>query len=85
MHSRFFERLEAVWRMLAYRKLYILGAVPSIGILLLVSVAIAFFAAMTFGSKPYYWPNTEEKNYGSTPPLSIRSGWMALALLPFVL
>lgn len=58
---------------------------PSIGILLLISGAVAFFAAMTFGSKPYYWPNTETKDFGSTPPLSIRSGWMALALVPFML
>ncbi|KAH8430011.1 ferric reductase family protein [Aspergillus melleus] len=40
---------------------------------------------MTLGPKPYYWPNTRELSYGSSPPIATRTGWMALALLPFVL
>jgi ferric-chelate reductase len=40
-------------------------------------------AAMTLGPKPYYWPT--DANYGSSPPIATRAGWMALALLPFVL
>lgn len=39
--------------------------------------------AMSFGPKPYYWPT--DANYGSSPPLATRTGWMALGLLPFVL
>lgn len=35
------------------------------------------------GPKPYYWPTTA--NFGSSPPIATRSGWMALGLLPFVL
>lgn len=38
---------------------------------------------MTLGSKPYYWPT--DASYGSSPPIATRAGWMALALLPFVL
>ncbi|PWY77914.1 ferric-chelate reductase [Aspergillus eucalypticola CBS 122712] len=40
---------------------------------------------MTLGPQPYYWPNTETVSYGGSPPIATRSGWMALALLPFVL
>ena len=41
--------------------------------------------AMTLGKRPYYWPNTTEVNYGDSPPIATRSGWMSLACLPFVL
>jgi ferric-chelate reductase len=42
---------------------------------------------MTLGPKPYYWANTKDGkvSYGNSPPLATRAGWMALALLPFVL
>lgn len=39
-------------------------------------------SAMTLGPKPYYWPST---SYGGSPPIATRTGWMAVALLPFVL
>jgi ferric-chelate reductase len=38
---------------------------------------------MTLGPQPYYWPT--DASYGSSPPIATRAGWMALALLPFVL
>lgn len=41
--------------------------------------------AMTLGPRPYYWPNTDTVSYGSSPPIATRTGWMAVALLPFVL
>ena len=41
--------------------------------------------SMTLGKRPYYWPNTAEINYGDSPPIATRSGWMSLACLPFVL
>ena len=40
---------------------------------------------MTLGKRPYYWPNTTEVNYGDSPPIATRSGWMSIACLPFVL
>jgi hypothetical protein len=42
-------------------------------------------SALTLGPKPYYWPNTNTLSYGGSPPLATRSGWMAVALLPFVM
>lgn len=38
---------------------------------------------MTLIPQPYYWPT--DADYGSSPPLATRAGWMALGLLPFVL
>lgn len=38
---------------------------------------------MSFGPNPYYWPTNAD--YGDSPPLATRAGWMALGLLPFVL
>lgn len=46
-------------------------------------MVVDFFIAMTLGPQPYYWPT--DASYGSSPPIATRSGWMALALLPFVL
>ncbi|KAJ5708207.1 Riboflavin synthase-like beta-barrel [Penicillium malachiteum] len=56
---------------------------PSLGVLLLGIVGAGFFLGMTLGPQPYYWP--PDANYGSSPPIATRAGWMALALLPFVL
>ena len=36
---------------------------------------------MDLAPKPYYWPSLE---FGASPPLATRSGWMALACMPLV-
>lgn len=36
---------------------------------------------MDLAPKPYYWPDIM---YGGSPPLATRSGWLALACMPFV-
>ncbi|OKO99258.1 Ferric/cupric reductase transmembrane component 7 [Penicillium subrubescens] len=56
---------------------------PSLGVTMLGVVGAILFLAMTLGPKPYYWPT--DASYGSSPPIATRAGWMALALLPFVL
>ncbi|KAJ5778262.1 Riboflavin synthase-like beta-barrel [Penicillium odoratum] len=56
---------------------------PSLGVVLLGVAGAAFFLGMTLGPQPYYWPT--DASYGSSPPIATRAGWMALALLPFVL
>lgn len=40
---------------------------------------------MTLGPHPYYWPNTKEISYGGSPPIATRTGFMALACLPFLM
>ncbi|KAI4864200.1 putative FRE ferric reductase-like transmembrane component [Hypoxylon rubiginosum] len=61
------------------------GRAPSLGISLLLGVGAIFFLAMTLGPQPYYWPNTPTLSYGSSPPIATRTGWMALACLPFMI
>ncbi|RTE81724.1 hypothetical protein BHE90_003793 [Fusarium euwallaceae] len=80
--------IKALYRCLSYRTLRIptldWNSAP-IGLLALAAVGTIFFFAMTLGPKPYYWPNTDEVDYGSSPPIATRTGWMALACLPFVI
>ncbi|PHH73311.1 hypothetical protein CDD82_5541 [Ophiocordyceps australis] len=56
---------------------------PPLGTLIIASGGLVFFAALTLGPKPYYWPT--DALYGNSPPLATRSGWIALGCLPFVL
>ncbi|KAJ5503145.1 hypothetical protein N7463_006019 [Penicillium fimorum] len=76
----------SVSRYLSYRG-YRLPALqywsPALGVVILGALGAVFFFAMTLGPQPYYWPT--DASYGSSPPIATRSGWMALALLPFVL
>lgn len=55
----------------------------SLGTFLLAGVGIVFFSALILGPKPYYWPT--DAHYGNSPPLATRSGWAALACIPFIL
>jgi len=36
---------------------------------------------MDLAPKPYYWI---DKKFGGSPPLATRSGWLALACMPFI-
>ncbi|KAL2832459.1 ferric reductase NAD binding domain-containing protein [Aspergillus cavernicola] len=78
----------AAGRFLAYRGVRVPGLgywSGSLGVALLILVGVVFFFAMSLGPRPYYWPNTETVSYGGSPPIATRSGWMSIALLPFVL
>ncbi|KAI9666466.1 MAG: hypothetical protein M1821_004402 [Bathelium mastoideum] len=81
-------KVRASARFLAYKSFripFLRWYSPSLGIILIGALGFVFFMAMTLGKHPYYWPNTEETNYGSSPPVATRSGWMSLACLPFIL
>ncbi|KAJ5580845.1 hypothetical protein N7450_007146 [Penicillium hetheringtonii] len=84
--TRIWRTTTSASRYLAYRG-YRLPALrywaPSLGVILLGLAGAVFFLAMTLGPQPYYWP--KDANYGSSPPIATRAGWMALALLPFIL
>lgn len=41
--------------------------------------------AMTLGPRPYYWPNTKKISFGNSPPIATRTGYMALACMPFLM
>ncbi|BCR87148.1 ferric reductase family protein [Aspergillus chevalieri] len=86
--SAAWKKATAGLRYLAYRG-YELPVVrywsPSLGVILLGLAGTVFCFAMTLGPKPYYWPEVQTGSYGSSPPIATRTGWMALAVLPFVL
>lgn len=84
--TRLWRKGEAVIRYLSYRGFQLRSMQtqwwsPSIGVFIVLLAGFVFFMAMTLGPHPYYWPNTA--NFGNSPPLATRTGWMALALLPF--
>ncbi len=86
-HTRSVQRKLAALRYLSYRQYRIRSldwnSAP-LGLLLLAAFGVVFFCCMTLAPKPYYWPNTATVNYGSSPPIATRAGWMALGCLPFV-
>ncbi|KAJ8472912.1 hypothetical protein ONZ51_g8200 [Trametes cubensis] len=43
---------------------------------------IIYFTALTFSVHPYLWPNMA---MGHSPPIATRSGWISIAVLPFLL
>jgi predicted ferric reductase len=53
-----------------------------LGLLALGAIGAVYFLTMTLGPRPYYWPKTGD--FGSSPPIATRSGWLSLACLPFV-
>ncbi|KAI9702715.1 MAG: hypothetical protein M1820_006099 [Bogoriella megaspora] len=71
-------------RYLSYRGFYIkaLGwnSAP-LGLLLLGAAGTTYFFCMDLIPQPYYWSS---EDFGSSPPLGTRSGWLALACMPFV-
>jgi hypothetical protein len=42
---------------------------------------LTYLQGMDLAPQPYYWPDVM---FGGSPPLATRSGWMALACMPFI-
>ncbi|KAH6685899.1 hypothetical protein F5X68DRAFT_222771 [Plectosphaerella plurivora] len=74
------------FRYLCYKN-YTLGGIstPPLGVMFLLGTGAVVFLCLMLGPQPYYWPNSPTKSYGDSPPIATRSGWMALAMLPFLL
>lgn len=62
--------------------IYFFGNSQTMGV---VKSRLTMRSALTLGPKPYYWPNTAKFSFGGSPPIATRSGWMSLAMLPFVM
>ncbi|KAJ5752731.1 hypothetical protein N7520_009648 [Penicillium odoratum] len=81
---RAWQRLIAVIRYLSYRGFHVKAlrwnSAP-LGVLLLGAAGTVFFFCMDLIPQPYYWPSLD---FGGSPPLATRSGWMALACMPFI-
>ncbi|KAJ6445802.1 Flavoprotein transmembrane component [Purpureocillium lavendulum] len=78
------QRCVSACRFLSYKS-WRLGGWTSqpLGVVLLTCAGAVFLAALTLGPKPYYWPT--DAHYGNSPPIATRTGWLALACLPFIL
>ncbi|KAN0099603.1 Ferric reductase like transmembrane component domain containing protein [Hyaloscypha variabilis] len=78
------QKLIAVIRYLSYRGFHVKSlrwnSAP-VGVLLLGLVGTVFFFCMDLIPQPYYWSS---EIFGNSPALATRSGWMALACMPFV-
>ncbi|QPC59755.1 hypothetical protein HYE67_001986 [Fusarium culmorum] len=76
--------LIAMIRYLSYRGFHVaslgFNSAP-VGVLLLGLVGTIFFFCMDLIPQPYYWPSLD---FGGSPPLGTRSGWLALGCMPFV-
>ncbi|KAK7696287.1 hypothetical protein QCA50_000941 [Cerrena zonata] len=55
---------------------------PPLAAVIVVAGMILFFTALTFGQHPYQWPNME---MGHSAPLATRSGWISIAIIPFMI
>ncbi|KAF4442811.1 hypothetical protein F53441_11639 [Fusarium austroafricanum] len=76
--------LIAAIRYLSYRGFHVasfkFNSAP-VGILMLGFAGAIFFFCMDLIPQPYYWPTLD---FGGSPPLGTRSGWLALGCMPFV-
>ncbi|GJE91547.1 ferric reductase family protein [Phanerochaete sordida] len=55
---------------------------PPMGSVIGVAGIFTFVMAFSIAVRPYYWPNSE---MGSSPPLATRSGWISIAIMPFMI
>ncbi|KAF8536154.1 ferric reductase NAD binding domain-containing protein [Trichophaea hybrida] len=89
-NSNIGKRTLAGWRYLSYRAYHVPAFSwysPPLGVMLVGVIGIVFFMVMTLAARPYYWPNKKVPavTFGSSPPIATRAGWMATALLPFMI
>lgn len=87
LHNTALKRTLAIARYASYKTFRVRkldwNSAP-LGVLALGVLGAIFFFCMTLVPRPYYWPNTDTVNFGNSPPIATRSGWMSLACLPFI-
>lgn len=78
------QKLVAAIRYLSYRGFHVRAlrwnSAP-VGLLFFGTVGAVYFFCMDLIPQPYYWSS---RDLGGSPPLGTRSGWLALACMPFV-
>ena len=67
-------------RSIRYRKRWRPIVFPSLGVIVVVVAALGFVCCYTFVPQPLYWKSIR---FGS-PPVAIRSGMLAVAMMPWV-
>ncbi|KAI0675049.1 ferric reductase NAD binding domain-containing protein [Trametes maxima] len=55
---------------------------PPLSSIVIVAGMITFFCALTFGPHTYIFPNPA---MGHSPPIATRTGWISIAIMPFLI
>ncbi|KAJ6477653.1 FAD-binding domain-containing protein [Mycena sanguinolenta] len=55
---------------------------PPLAAIIGVSGMFIFIMSLMLAVRPFYWPNEE---MGHSPPIATRSGWISLAIMPFMI
>ncbi|GJE95644.1 ferric reductase family protein [Phanerochaete sordida] len=55
---------------------------PPTGSIIGISCIFTFVMALALAARPFYWPNYQ---MGHSPPLATRSGWISIAIMPFMI
>lgn len=82
LDSTLFRRLSALSRATSYQGRIGRFTLVPLSLLLLALLTATYFLLLTFIPQPYVWPTPR---HGSDPPIAVRSGWVAMAALPFVI
>ncbi|PQE27674.1 ferric-chelate reductase protein [Rutstroemia sp. NJR-2017a BBW] len=85
--SRVWLRIRAMNRYLSCKLFYIKlldWCSPSLGVMILGAVGLIFFFSLSLGPGTYYWPGGPNSLFGDSVPLSFRSAFIALGILPFI-
>ncbi|KAF8182192.1 hypothetical protein K438DRAFT_1975729 [Mycena galopus ATCC 62051] len=82
---RFADKLTAAFRYTTARQFHLSATdwyAPPLAAILGVSGMFIFVMSLMLAVRPFYWPNDA---MGMSPPIATRSGWMAIAIMPFMI
>ncbi|KAI0794429.1 ferric reductase NAD binding domain-containing protein [Fomes fomentarius] len=83
-NTSFYKRVVAASRSLGAKQLHVPMFnyySPPLSAIAIVFGMLALFTAFTLTVRPYFWP----KRMMGSPAIAIRSGWMAIGILPFLM
>ncbi|KAJ7732123.1 FAD-binding domain-containing protein [Mycena metata] len=82
---RLVDRLTASFRYTGARQFHFRPTnwyAPPLAAILGVSGMVIFVMALMLAVRPFYWPNEQ---MGHSPPIATRSGWISIAIMPFMI
>ncbi|KAJ7187817.1 FAD-binding domain-containing protein [Mycena filopes] len=79
------DRLTAAFRYTGARQFHLRATkwyAPPLAAVLGVAGMAIFVISLMLAVRPFYWPNEE---MGHSPPIATRSGWISIAIMPFMI
>ncbi|KAF7335537.1 Ferric-chelate reductase [Mycena venus] len=79
------DKFTAAFRYTAARQFHLHATrwyTPPLAAILGVSGMFIFIMALMLAIRPFYWPN---EAMGHSPPIATRSGWISIAIMPFMI